>query len=186
MSGTVTLVQCSSEHYSCHRKSPSGCRLFMWWDTVPGETIWERHCTMTAMFSPPVTTAFTRIQDDTNASQPYFSIKTHTHIQKGLSALKTFNNCYCTLLAIWKQHFQTICFLFPTCMGIEGSVFWNVTLRSFKQTQHVGCERLSNAFFLACLTPDNEDAAVLWNIRTICAMTQHHILIMVHLNMCTA
>jgi len=46
-------------------------------------------------------------------------------------------------------------------MGIEGSVFWNVTLRSFKQTQHVGCERLSNAFFLACLTPDNEDAAVL-------------------------
>jgi len=55
---------------------------------------------MTAMFSPPVTTAFTRIQDDTNASQPYFSIKTHTHIQKGLSALKTFNNCYCTLLAI--------------------------------------------------------------------------------------
>ena len=171
----------------------------MWCDTVPGETIRERHCTTTAMFSPPVTTAFTWIQDDTNMSQPDFSIKkknththtrahthTHTHTHKGLSALKTVNNCYCTLLAIWKQHFQTICFLLLICMCIESSVFWNVTLHSFKRAEHVGCDRLSSAFFLACLTPDNEDAAVLWNIRTTCAMTQHHILKMVHVNMCTA
>jgi hypothetical protein len=46
-----------------------------------------------------------------NMSQPDFSIKNRC-TQKGLSVLKTFNNCYCTLLAIWKQHFQTICFFY--------------------------------------------------------------------------
>jgi hypothetical protein len=56
---------------------------------------------------------------------------------------------------------QYVFFLFLTFMCIEGSVFWNVTLHSFKQTQHVGRERLSSALFLARLTPDNEDAAVL-------------------------
>jgi hypothetical protein len=54
-------------------------------------------------------------------SQPDFSINTHTHTHKGLSCLNTFNNCYYILLAIWKQHFQTIRFLFLSCMCIEGS-----------------------------------------------------------------